>query len=109
MRHEGSLLLASNQFPEGCSENLWEHVISTMALDEITAMLKKDKTILMVGSDILRNKGAAKAGQISQQMWVLARIVLEGRKMTGGGGDASLNDFLHPQHFDNRVECAKNG
>jgi hypothetical protein len=86
MRNEGSLLLASNQFPEGCSKNLWEQVISIMALYEITAMVKKDKTILMVGSDILRNKGAEKAGEILQQMWVLARIVLEGRKMTGGGG-----------------------
>jgi hypothetical protein len=61
-----------------------------------------------LSSDILRNKGAEKAGEILQQMWVLARIVLEGRKMTGGGGDASLNHFLDPRHFDNLVECAKN-
>jgi hypothetical protein len=34
-----------------------------MALDEITATVKKDKTILMVGLDILRNKGAEKGGK----------------------------------------------
>jgi hypothetical protein len=56
-----------------------------MALDEITATVKKDKPILMVGSDILRNKGAEK-----------------------GGGRRKLNDFLDPRHFDNLVECAKN-
>ena len=37
-----------------------------MALDEITATVKKDKTIIMVGSDILRNKGAERGGGETQ-------------------------------------------
>ena len=57
MQYEGTLLLASNNFPKGCSKKLSENVISTMVLDNVSAVVKLDKTILTLGSDLIENRG----------------------------------------------------
>ena len=108
MQYEGTLLLASNNFPKECSKKkLSESVISTMALDNVSAVVKLDKTILTLGSDLIENRGIEKVGEVTQQMRVLARIVLEGRKVTGNE-KANLEDFLKPSQFDTLVQCARN-
>ena len=95
MQYEGTLLLASNNFPKGCSKKLSESVISTMVLDNVSAVVKYE------------NRGIEKVGEVTQQMRVLARIVLEGRKVTGNE-KANLEDFLKPSQFDTLVQCARN-
>ena len=49
-----------------------ENVISTMALDNVSAVVKLDKTILTLGSDLIENRGIEKVGEVTQQMRVLA-------------------------------------
>ena len=78
-----------------------------MALDNASAVVKLDKTILPLGSDLIENRGIEKVGEVSQQMRVLARIVLEGWKVTGNE-KANLEDFLKPSQFDTLVQCARN-
>ena len=95
MQYEGTLLLASNNFPKGCSKKLSESVISTMVLDNVSAVVKYE------------NRGIEKVGEVTQQMRVLARIVLEGRKVTENE-KANLEDFLKPGQFDTLVQCARN-
>ena len=96
MQYEGTLLLASNNFPKECSKKkLSESVISTMVLDNVSAVVKYE------------NRGIEKVGEVTQQMRVLARIVLEGRKVTGNE-KANLEDFLKPSQFDTLVQCARN-
>ena len=96
MQYEGTLLLASNNFPKECSKKkLSESVISTMVLDNVSAVVKYE------------NRGIEKVGEVTQQMRVLARIVLEGRKVTENE-KANLEDFLKPGQFDTLVQCARN-
>ena len=95
MQYEGTLLLASNNLPKGCSKKLSESVISTMVLDNVSAVVKYE------------NRGIEKVGEVTQQMRVLARIVLEGRKVTENE-KANLEDFLKPSHFDILVQCGRN-
>ena len=60
MQYEGTLLLASNNFPKRCSKMSSESMISTMALDNVSAVVKLDKTILTLGSDLIENQGIEK-------------------------------------------------
>lgn len=107
MQYEGRFILSSNKFPEGCSEQLSKNVISIMALDSISIVAQQDKTILNLGSALIEKRGNQKAVEVSQQMRLLARVVMETRSMTGSP-TASLEDILKPGHFDDLIKCARN-
>lgn len=70
-----------------------------MALDNISAVVQGDTTILTLGSELLEERGIEKAAEVSQQMRVLGRLLLEARKAIGDEG-ASLEDCLKPSQFN---------
>ena len=53
-----------------------------MAPDDIAALMKTDPTILSVHGQMAENRDKEKAVKVSQKMWLLARVVLEMRKLT---------------------------
>ena len=106
MQYEGRFILSSNKFPEGCSEQLSKNVISIMAFDSISLVAQQDKTILNLGSALIEKRGNQKAVEVSQQMRLLARVVMK-TSMTGSP-TASLEDILKAGHFDDIIKCARN-
>ena len=52
-----------------------------MTPDDVTAVVKTDPTILSVDSQMAENRGKEKAVEVSQKMRLLARVVLEMRKL----------------------------
>ncbi|XP_028414257.1 uncharacterized protein LOC114537315 [Dendronephthya gigantea] len=105
MRFDGKLLLAETNL-EACSKQL-QNVLLIMAHDDISAVAQADPTILAVGSDMVDQKGVEKATEISQKMRLLARVLIEMRKLTGKP-DASLSTIITPLHFDSFLQCARN-
>ena len=81
MRHAERLLLAANNYPTGASQQLSDNVLSIMALDDISAVVQSDETILMVGSTLIENRCNEKAVEVSQQMRLLARLLINVRKL----------------------------
>ena len=77
-RHDGQILLASSKVKATAHSKLLEDsVLPIMAPDDITAVVKTDPTILSVGSQMAENRGKEKAVEVSQEMRLLARVVLE--------------------------------
>ena len=106
MRYDAILLLSGNEFPSGASQELSDHVLSMMALDDVTALVKADQTILLVGSRLIDKRGKRKAAEVSQQMRILGRMVKEARKLCGNAA-LKLSHLIKPMHFDTLVTCAK--
>ena len=106
LKYEGQLMLATSQAQNSCSPQLREHVISEMASDEITAVARSDDTILIYGSALLEKRGRDKTNEVSQNMPVLARVVIEARKLCGDN-NAILSSLIAPKNFDMLLKCAK--
>ena len=70
-----------------------------MAPDDIAALMKTDPTILSVHGQMAENRGKEKAVEVSQKMWLLARVVLEMRKLTKKS--YKLIYLYDPLNFDN--------
>ena len=51
-----------------------------MAPDDITTLVKTDPTVLSVHSQMAENRVKEKAVEVSQKMWLLAKVVLEMKK-----------------------------
>ena len=100
-------MLATCQAKNSCSPQLREHVLSKMASDDITAVAQSDDTILIYGSALLEKRGRDKANEISLNMRVLARVVIEARKLCGDN-NATLSSLIVPKNFDMILKCAKN-
>ena len=107
MKYEGKLMLAATTAENGCTPQLREAVISKMASDEITAVAETDVTILDLGSALLEKRGREKATEVSQSMRLLARILLESRKLSADNS-ASISSIVIPKNFDMLLQCAKN-
>ncbi|XP_028415486.1 uncharacterized protein LOC114538508 [Dendronephthya gigantea] len=105
MQFDGKLLLAGGGASE-CSKQL-QSILKIMARDDISAVAQADPTILAVGSDMVEQKGKEKAIAISQKMRLLARVLVEMRRLTGKS-DASLSTIITPLYFDMLLQCAKN-
>jgi hypothetical protein len=106
MQHAGRLLLAANNYPTGASQQLSDNVLWIMALDDISAVVRTDETILMVGSTLIENHGNEKAVEVSQQMRLLARLLINVRKLCGTLS-VSLWEIFTPGHFDHLVDSAQ--
>ena len=106
LKYEGKLMLATTK-DNGCIPQLRETVISKMASDEITAVAETDVTILNLGSALLEKRGKEKANEVSQNMRLLARILMETRKLSGDN-TASVSSIIAPKNFDMLLQCAKN-
>lgn len=107
LRYEGRLLLSGNEHPSGFSQELYDNVLSIMSTDDVSAVAQTDETILILGSSLIDKRGNEKGVEVSQQMRLLARVVIEARKLLGNA-KASLADLLKPGHFDLLITCAKN-
>lgn len=66
------VLLYSNQYGEGASEELKKHILQNMNHDKIISVVRKDKLILAYGSFMLSSSGIKGANGISQGMRMLA-------------------------------------
>ena len=106
LQHAGRLLLASNKFPTGCSLQLSEQVLSIMAIDHVSDVVRSDETILMVGSTMIENRGGKKAVEVSHQMWLLSRLLIKVRELCGAPA-VSLQTILSPEYFDNLIASAR--
>ena len=106
LQHTGRLLLAANNFPTGCSPQLSEHVLSIMAVDHVSDVVRSDETILMVGSTILENRGGEKAVEVSHQMRLLGRLLIKVRERCGASA-VSLQTILSPEYFDHLIAAAR--
>ena len=106
MKYEGHLLLASKNVT-GCSDELRQYVIGKMATDEVTAVAEVDPTIVTLGSALLEKRGREKSTEVSQSMRLLARVVIEARKLNGEN-QATLASLINPKNFDMLLTCAKN-
>ena len=106
LQHVGRLLLASNKFPTGSSQQLSDNVLPIMALDNISSVVRQDDTILMVGSTLIENRGNEKSVEVSQQMRLLARVLIQVRGLCKNPS-LSLQDILKPEHFDNIIASAR--
>ena len=106
LQHAGRLLLASNKFPTGCSPQLSEHVLSIMAMDQVSDLVRSDETILMVGSTLIENRGGEKAVEVSHQMRLLSRLLIKVRELCGDPA-VSLQTILSPEYFDHLIASAR--
>ena len=88
------------------SKLLEESIVPIMAPDHITTVVKTDPTILSVDSQMAENRGKEKQSNSRKKMRLLARVVLEMRKLT-----KKLYKFIYlyePLNFNNRLQCARN-
>ena len=99
MKYSTRHMLTGREVTEGWSKFLADKVLSKMACDEISLIVQGDQTILTVGSQMLEKQGTEKAGEISQKMRLLGRVVKVGRKKEGKR-NWNLKHFLKPQEFD---------
>ena len=106
LQHAGRLLLASNKFPTGCSPQLSEHVLSIMAVDKVSDVVRSDETILMVGSTLIEDRGGEKAVEVSHQMRLLSRLLIKVREICGAPA-VSLQTILSPEYFDHLIVAAR--
>ena len=106
LQHAGRLLLAANKYPTGASQQLSDNVISIMAMDDVSAVVKTDETILRVCSTLIENRGNEKAVEVSQQMRILARLLIKVRELSGVP-TLSLENCLTPPQFDNLLVSAR--
>ena len=92
---EEHLLLASKNVT-GCSDELRQNVIA-----------KVDPTIVTLGSALLEKRGREQSTEVSQSMRLLARVVIEARKLSGEN-QATLVSLINSKNFDMLLTCAKN-
>ena len=89
-----------------CTKMHTESVLQKMPHDAISVDVQSDDTILKVGEQLLEKRGWEKAGEVSQKMRLLGRVLQVGRKITSS--ELSLEELLKPGHFDTLIECARN-
>ena len=99
-------LLASNQFPVAASQQLKNNVLSIMTVDEIGSVARSDDNILLIGSSEIETRGNEKAGEVSQLMRLLARLLIKTRELSGKG-DLSIEEMISPGYFDDVVAGAR--
>ena len=85
---------------------LTKSVLKKMAHDAISVVAQSDDTILKVGEQLLEKRGTEKAGEVSQKMRLLGRVLQVGRNVTSS--ELSLEELLKPGHFDTLIESARN-
>ena len=106
LQHAGRLLLACNKFPIGCSSQLSEHVLSIMAVDHVSDVVRSDEIILMVGSTLIENRGGEKAVEVSHQVRLLSRLLMKVRGICGAPA-VTLLTILSPEYFDHLIVAAR--
>ena len=106
LQHAERLLLASNKFPTSSSPQLSEHVLSIMAIDHVSDVVRSDETILMVGATLIENRGGEKAVEVSHQVRLLSRLLIKVRELCGAPA-VSLQTILSPEYFDDLIASAR--
>jgi hypothetical protein len=106
LQHAGRLLLAANKFPTGASQQLSDNVLSIMAMDDVSAVVRTDETIRRVGSTLIENHGNQKAVEVSQQMRILACLLIKVRELCSVP-TLSLEKSLTLVQFDNLLASAR--
>ncbi|CAB4010513.1 Hypothetical predicted protein [Paramuricea clavata] len=105
LQHAGRLLLAANKIPTGASQQLY-NMLSIMAMDDVSAVVKTDETILRVGSTLIESCGNEKAVEVLQQMRTLARLLIKVRELCSVP-TLSLEKSLTSTQFDNHLRQRK--
>lgn len=97
-----SVLPQNKQLNQGYMKN----VVSSLHVDEVSNIIKKDDIILRVGDFMYDKHAASQRDYISQTIRLLGRLVLSLRGVLGNSA-GFLKDFLSPKHFDAFVEAAR--
>ncbi|KAG7509632.1 DNA polymerase epsilon catalytic subunit A [Solea senegalensis] len=91
--------------PDGVSRKVWE-LVSAMHQDEVTAIIRKERSILKLGEHLYAKHGhdKTKHDYIRQKMREIGRLVQQSRK---DGTLKRIKDFYVPSNFNNVVEAVK--
>ena len=103
---QAQLLLYSNKYAQGASQELKELVLESMVRDEITSVVKEDDLICTYGSSMLMSSGIKRSHEISQRMRISARLLLALRAETNKN-HFSLMDFVDTDYFDTFIKCTR--
>ena len=97
-----TVLPQNKEFKPGFIKN----VISTLHVDDVSNIIKKDDIIMRVGNFMYDKHAKSQRDYMSQELRLLGRLVKalreEFKNPTG-----HLKDFLRPKNFDGIVEAAK--
>ena len=104
---QSEILLYPNEAVEGSSLELQEFVFRIMKMDNITKVVKSDQLISTYGSFLMCGKGEKKATYISQDMRIMARLLIKLREKYPENANYPLMQFLDPKYFDAIVSCTK--
>lgn len=91
--------------PDNVNERFWKMVLD-MREDEITNVVRKEKSILKFGEHLFNKHGhdVTKYEYIRQKMRETGRLVLQGRK---DGTLKMMSDFFVPANFPHVIEAVK--
>lgn len=91
--------------PDNVNERFWKMVLD-MREDEITNVVRKEKSILKFGEHLFNKHGhdVTKYDYIRQKMRETGRLVLQGRK---DGTLKTMSDFFVPANFPHVIEAVK--
>ena len=101
---KSNILLYSNQYSKGASEELTETILERMNKDSIYHVVRKDELITSYGSFLMSSKGSSKGNQISQRLRLLGRLL---QILNANAESKPLLDYISPNYFDKICEAVK--
>lgn len=81
-------------------------VLSSMAPDGISEIVKTDSLIRQHGKNIYEGFNYKKESDVSYRMRLLGRLCLEVRKLTGNE-KMGMSEIIHPSQFDNVIKAVR--
>ncbi|KAM9477350.1 uncharacterized protein Hap1MRO34_010195 isoform 2-T2 [Clarias gariepinus] len=91
--------------PDGVSKNIWQ-LVNAMHQDEITNIIKKEKTILRLGEHLYLKHGHDKTKHeyIRQKLREIGRLIQQSQK---AGRLKTIKDFFLPSNFNFVIDAVK--
>ena len=107
LQYEATLLL--NPSEDSDKAEFFKDIISHMRMDG-KSLIVKSGALLRYGVFLHETAGPTKRGYISQKLRMLARLLIEVKKLQvsiTGQNDADLSSFIAPNYFDSIVKGTK--
>ncbi|XP_076850568.1 uncharacterized protein LOC143500340 isoform X1 [Brachyhypopomus gauderio] len=92
--------------PPDVSKAFWKTVMCQMKHDEVSAVIRNDKYILLFGEQMFNklNPSSTKNDYIRQKMREVGRLLLEARRLTP---IRSMEDFVLPSNFPHVIKSVR--
>ena len=103
LQFESSLLI--HPFGDTVPDSFKQSILASMRVDEVSYIVKKDKSILRYGVFLFESQGSSKKAYISQRLRIMGRLLKELCRINGK--DEPLSKFLHPGSFDQCLTATK--